>query len=367
MSATQKSGVISGLEKKVTKKAVDVASLILSGKRGDNKLALKTLDQALQGFVDDLHFKVIILKPKTFGQFLKLEKPTQSIFNQLASEVSWWDLLNQIEETCFFNKSMIEKARPFIVDLWKDEVAQNPFQPSKDWKYLRIEDAVIAYQHFLGSNLKLDSTLDIARKLKPCSESEGIAVWPKLSTLARIFDISGNPLEDTKQGRKAYAKIVELFIPKVDEAYTKAYPKFYFRNWQEGKFTVDYVRLTSAGRKTWQRLEQTTKDDFVIAPATTGKIYAGYSVRRSRIEIILFGNQLPQDYIMVGSTIVIQPNRLTRVRHLSIDCPGSFYSPDVDGDFSFCLCFHWSGGELEFGCRRANHANQVFGSASAFE
>lgn len=366
MSTTQKekSGVIRDLKRNVAGKAGDVASLILSGKQGDDELALKALDRALQGFVDGLDFEVNILKPKTFGQFLKLKKPTQSIFSQLANKVP--DLLNQIEETCFLNEPMIEKARPFIANLWKDKVARNPhpLKPLKDWKYLRIRDAVKAYQHLLGSNLKLNSALAIARKLKPCSESEGIAIWPKLSTLARIFNVSDNPLEDTEKGRKAYAKIVGLFIPKVSDACIKAYSKLSFENWRERRLAVNCVQLTPAGRKAWQKLEEMTNDDFVIALANLGSLYGGHSNRCSRIKITLAGNQFPQDCVMVGATIVADLNRLTKCKHLGIDCPANCYSHG-DGSSPTLDC-DWDDSEFSFGPRWTDSAHQDFGSASGF-
>lgn len=358
MDAAQKSGV--SADRNIVKDKLLRLALML-GELDDSMVG--KIDSAVQYSIDGMPWGFSNLAPKTFTQFLELENPTQSIFNQLASEVPWWELLNQIEEVCFFNKQMIEKAEPFIKGLWEDEVAQNPFKPSKNWRYLPVEEAVVLYQHLLGSNLKVDATLDINRKFKP-DLKEGIAVWPKLSTLARIFNVSGNPLEDTEEGRKAYAKIVELFIPKVGETYKKAYPNFSFKNWREGKLTAKHIRLTPAGRISWQRLEETTNDDFVIAPANSGSSYAGYSARRSRIKILLSGNQFPQDCIMVGATLLCQPERLTKFEHLGIDCPANPYSPGAAGEFSYSLCFNWRDDVIHFDNYWAVIAYQYFGSAS---
>lgn len=366
MSAAKESGVISGPEKEIAKKCIDVSSLILSGKRGNDEPAMKSLDLALQGFVDDVPFDVNVLKPKTFGQFLTLSKPTQAMFNQLASEIKWWDLLDQIEGVCFLQSPQIERAQPFITDLWKDEVAKNPFYPPTDWKYLPIVEAVEAYRKLFGSSLKADSVFKLAKQVNLRQDSEGIPIWPKLSFLAKHFGVSGNPLEDTEKGCEAYARIVELLIPEVGKAYTKAYPQFSFKNLREGQLTADHIQLTPAGRKTWQMLEKMSDDDFVIAPAeaNTGSVYAGHSVRRSRVRIVLTGNRFPQDCVMGGSTLVIQPERVTKFKHLGIDCPGTKYAIGAGGGLRFSVSFSWHDGGLHFDYCWADFALQDFGSAS---
>jgi len=283
----------------------------------------------------------------------------------LKSEIPWWILLDQIEEGCFLQSR--HEIPPFITDLWQNEVAKNPFNPPAGWKYLPVEEAVKAYRKIFGSSLKADSVFKLAKQANLRRGSEGIPIWPKLSTLAKNFGVSGNPLEDTEEGWKAYARIVELFIPEVGKVYTKAFPKFSFRNWREGRLATDYVTLTPAGRKSWQLLEKMVgDDDFVIAVdgANTGSLYAGYSVRRSRIKIVLSIDQFPQDCIMAGSTLIIQPDRLTKFEHLGIDCPGTKYSRDADGGFSCSVCFGWRGGLLHFGSGWADSASRLFGSAS---
>ena len=184
------------------------------------------------------------------------------MFNQLASEIPWWDLLDQIEETCFLNGPAIEKARSFIGGIWKDEAVKNPFKPPAGWKYLSAEETVKMYRKLYWSHLKADSVLKFAKLNR---ESEGVAMWPKISFLAKHFGISDNPLEDNEKGRKAYAKLVESLIPEVGKAYVKAYPQFSSKNWREGELTVNHIRLTPAGRRTWQMLEKMSDDDLVIA------------------------------------------------------------------------------------------------------
>ena len=222
---------------------------------------------------------------------------------------------------------------------------KNPFKPPTGWKYLSAEETVKMYRKLYWSHLKADSVLKFAKLNR---ESEGVAVWPKISFLAKHFGISDNPLEDNEKGRKAYAKLVESLIPEVGKAYVKAYPQFSSKNWREGELTVNHIRLTPAGRRTWQMLEKMSDDDFVIASANTGSLCGGYSVRRSRLNIVLADNRFPQDCVMVGNTLIIQPDRLTKFEHLGIDCPGTKYSPGAGGGFSVSVCFDWVGGVLHF-------------------
>ena len=69
-------------------------------KRKDGRRNIR-ITKAVQAFNDKVPFRAELLKPKTFGDFLSFTNPNRPMFNQLASEIPWWDLLNQIEETVF--------------------------------------------------------------------------------------------------------------------------------------------------------------------------------------------------------------------------------------------------------------------------
>lgn len=337
--------------------------------KGDNVRFDPELAKALQAYKDGLPFQVTWLTPETFGQFLSLalEMREQRLFNQVASEMPFWMLLDQIESECFLQPNNLAIARPFIADLWSGEVAENPFQPPKDWKYLPVEEAVAAYRKIFGSSLKADSILKLAKELKPGKDTEGIPVWLKLSTLARLLEVKNYPLATTDEGREAYARIVELFVPEVGKAFTRAYPKNGFNNWRKGQLSAKHVILAPAGIAAWQKLEQQIPgDDFCFAPggATTGATYAGHSVRLSRVKIVLAHDQFPQDCIMTGGTIAIQPDRMNKYEHLGMDCPANAYSSDADGRFLFSLNWCWNVGGLDFGYRWADFADRHFGSAS---
>jgi len=357
MSATKNRGVsgLNELEILVAAKATQAASLILAGNRSDDQASIKTLNDSLQWFLDrgPVTAQGEVLKPKTFAEILALPKSTQGQFNQLASEIDWWDILDQIEDTCFLQPERIERARPFLNELWKGEIAQSPYQPPKNWRYMPVATAIETYRNIFGSSLKADAVMSAVRSASSRSASEGIAVWPKLSTLAKLFGVEGNPLEATEEGRAAYARIVELFIPKVGKAYLKAHGKqFAFANWREGNLTGSHIILTPAGRATWQFFESQTGDDFCFSPVggMSGASYAGFSQRLARLRIGMSSDQLPQDCIMTGATLASQPDRLCKGKHLRIDCPGIAYSPDAGGGFWDCVRWGFDAGgrQLEF-------------------
>jgi hypothetical protein len=275
---------------------------------------------------------------------------------------------DQVERLYFLNPKNLELDRPFIAGLYQGEVsAEKHFTPPANWKYLSVEEAVAAYRKIFGSSLKADAVLKLAKEAKAGQDTEGIPIWLKLYTLARLFDIKGDPLAVTDEGREAYAAIVKLFVPVVGRAFTKVFLKHEFKNWQEGQLSAQNIILAPAGRITWQKLYQTTDDDFCFAPAgaNTGSNYSGHSVRLSRIKIVLAENQFPQDCIMTGSTIATQPYRMSENRHLGMDCPGNSYSPGLAGDFSRSLRWAWVHDKLHFGSRWGHTcARHRFGAAS---
>ncbi len=335
--------------------------------KGDNVRFDTELGKALQAYKDGLPFQVTWLTPESFGQFLLLETPEQGLFNQLASETQFYNLLDQIESTCFLNPANLAIARPFIAGLYESEIStEKHFTPPANWKYLPVEEAVVAYRKIFGSSLKADAVLKLAKEAKAGQDTEGIPVWLKLSSLARMFEVKGDPLAVTDEGREAYAAIVDRFVPEVGKAYRKVFSKHGFKNWREGQLSANHVILTPAGIVTWQKLHETTDDDFCFAPAgaNTGSNYSGHSVRLSRIKIVLAENKFPQDCIMTGGTIATQPERMSKFEHLGMDCPANSYSPDAGGKFGYSLDWGWNGGELRFDRYWANDADRYFGSAS---
>ena len=226
-----------------------------------------------------------------------------------------------------------------------------------------MEEAVAAYRKIFGSSLKADTFLKAAKQAKAGEGTEGIPTWLKLSALARLFDIKGDPLAVTDEGREAYATIVDRFIPEVGKAFKKAFTKNCFKNWREGQLSAKHVILTPAGIITWQKLHGTTVDDFCFAPAgaNAGSSYLGHSVRLSRVKIVLAENQFPQDCIMTGGTIATQPEKF---EHLGTDCPANVYSPGPDGRFDNSLYWYRNDDKLLFGNRWAGHPGHDIGSAS---
>lgn len=342
-------------------------------KVGDRTDLEGQLDKAAQAFMDGLPFNVEWLAPKNFGQLLSLPNPTVALLNQLASETPFYTLLDQVESACFLNPVNLAIARPLIAGLYEAEVSKEKhFTPPGNWKHLPVEEAVAAYQTLIGNifgskaTLNTGTVLKLAKVAKAGEDTEGIPIWLKLTTLARLFEVKGDPLATTDEGREAYAGIVDRFVPEVGKAFTKVFTKNGFNNWRKGQLSAKHVILTPAGIATWQRLEQITDDDLCFAPggADTGSNYSGHSVRLSRIKIVLAEKKFGQDCIMSGGTIATQPNRMSKFEYLGTDCPANAYSPDADGEFGSSLGWHWSDDELHFGRYWAGSAGHFFGSAA---
>lgn len=332
----------------------------------DRATLLEEFKKSIASFKDGIPFQISVLKPASFKQFLEMEVRTQPMLNQLASETHWWVLLDQIEESCFLRPDKLAIARQFLVHLYPGEIAEKPFQPPKNWQYLPVPEAVERFRKIFGSSLKADSVFKRARDTEPRTDSEGFLTAVKLTTLARLFGVEGNPLENTPMGLVAYAGVVNEFIPKAGQAYVKALGKeFSFANWREGVLTAQHITLTPAGRQTWQELESQSDDDFVIAPAVSGALYAGYSQHKARLAITAPGDRMPQDCIMTGGTLAVQPDRLCEAEHLRPDNPGNAYSPGAGGGDWRCVYwhFHADARRLAFGRGNAGRAHRGFGSA----
>lgn len=333
----------------------------------DRQEMLPNLDEVLQAFLDGVPFEAPILKPKTFAQLLSLANPIQALFNQLASEVPFCNLLDQIEQACFLEPEKLVIARPLIEALWVNEVAAKPFRPRANWRYLPVEEAIEGYRKLFGSSLRADTTLKLAGQARARRDSEGIAIWLKLSTFSKLFGVEGNPLLTTDEGRAAYARVVEMVIPEVGKAFVAA-GLGGFKNWRQDNLTANHIILIPAGIVAWEKLEQLTDDDFCFSPAgaNTGSAYAGYSVRRGRIGIVLASDQFPQDCLMTGGTLATQPERMSKYEHLGMDCPGNAYSRDTVGRFTRSVVWGFSCDGLRFAGRSADDADRDIGSTAGF-
>jgi hypothetical protein len=278
-----------------------------------------------------------------------------------------------LEETCFLQPQNLAMLRPFIGGLYQDEISKEQhFQPPAGFAYLPVEEAVSACQAWMreifGSSTVLNAatTLKLAKEAKAGKGTEGIPIWIKPRTLARLMGIKGDPLTTTDEGREAYAGTVNRFVPEVGKAFIKVYADNGFTNHRQDRLSAKHVVLTPAGLTTWQRLEQITDDDLCFAPggADTGKSYSGHSVRLSRVKVVLAESKFPQDCLMTGTTIGIQPSRMCQFKHLGSDCPANAYSPDADGEWDRSLFWDWRGGKLRMDYCWAIDANRGVGSAS---
>ncbi len=252
-------------------------------------------------------------------------------------DIEWSRFLNPLEEICAFREDNLQVVRPLLSGLWEKETSENSHRPEKPnqlpkgWKYMPVAEAVKKLRRIFGASLKANSVLKLAAKPLP-ENSQGFLTSIKLTKLARIFRIRGNPLENTERGREAYRTTLTAFQKTMKKAYRKAKGGFNFYGMTSSGPGYGNLILTAAGRKAWQELEAQSDDDFIVAPADAGSLYGGYSYRHARLSVLKSGDQMPQDCIMTGTSVMLQPDLLSK---------GHIFS---SGN---CSCFH--AGEYRFG------------------
>lgn len=328
MGATENQGALAKRDT-LLRKLEQTRRRILAGDRAGYD---GVLSMALQAYCDSVGFEVKTYRPRTFGELLQMDLPTPALLRQLHSELRDFALLQQIEEQCFLNPANIAIAAPLVEELWRKQVTPEADKPPQGFSYLPPERAVTAYKKIFGSSLRAETTLRLATQAVARKDSEGIAIWPKLSTIFRLF---GNRTHLV--GYTPYSSALAAFIEEVGKFLPDSLVPNKSELWQlRGIMGGKQPTLTNAGATTWERLEEITDDDFCFSPAgaTTGQTYAGHANGLSRLKMVLAGNQFPQDAVMVFSTILIQPERFNKLGVLNIDCPATaiprrdFYSQD---------------------------------------
>jgi hypothetical protein len=299
---------------------------------------LENLFLANDAFSQGVPFTVTINRPKNVADFLRLNLATRGLFNQFVSEVPSQILLDQVEEVAV-SEGVPDSIRPFLHELWADEAGKlsRGWTPSVPARYPSVEEAIKAYKQMFGSSLQAEDTLRRAKAAIPNSDTEGIAVWVKISTLGKLFGSVANPLDTTEVSRQAYFWILQHFTQELGKC-SRTTGDF-FNNVFSTERRTRNTQLTPAGIATWRQLENTTSDDFCFSPAgaSTGSQDLLASGRRARIVLALDPDRWPQDCIMVGQSLAIQPERLTN-RCLKIACVGNVC---YDEAYQHPCCFYW--------------------------
>ena len=178
---------------------------------------------------------------------------------------------------------------------------------------------------------------------------DGLAVFPKLSTLARLA--VGN--EDWPVYNRALAHTFAML--KVHRSN--------FVDFTEGRIGPDHERLTALTSDAFKELEK-LPGDVIVLPVQTGMLHSGESVQDACASFD--GQEFGLDSVSCGNILLIHPERLTKYTDLAMDCPGSERSPEADGQFFSVPSYSFYGKTIDFDASDVVDADPGFGSASAF-
>lgn len=244
---------------------------------------------------------------------------------------------------------VIELLRKSINPYQNERVKQAYFYP-EGWTVSSFETQVEHLtEHFPG--IELSHVEELAGGLVVPEGFDGIAVFPKLSALGRVWNIN-------EPYGKDYGVIVEAVLGLIGSSRP-------FHNYRKGELTERYIRLEARVREKLAQVEGETEDAVNVMPISFGNLYAGYSARNAR-ETALRANQLPLGSAQNGCLLLVMPDRLTNYNHLFIDCPADEYNWLADGRWSRCPCFCFRDGELGFFAPEAHFASVSYGSAVGF-
>ena len=185
--------------------------------------------------------------------------------------------------------------------------------------------------------------------------ANGILIRSKLEYLGRRFDIA----EPYTIG---YGQLLEVgLFPMIGESRN-------FRNYRAGELTPEHIRLHSQVLARYQAVEEATPGDVVVSYFACGinpyKQEQNFSLRNFRLVALKAGN-LPLCAVDIAGIILLMPDRLTKEGHLYFNCSDE-HNWRGDGFESYCPCFRFDDGQLEFLACWSCSALQDFGSPVAF-
>ncbi|MBI2590337.1 MAG: hypothetical protein HYW33_00445 [Candidatus Blackburnbacteria bacterium] len=251
------------------------------------------------------------------------------------------------------SQSAVEAAVAGGVNPYASEKVRPVLSYPRGYRPIATLDQVTAFSAKLGQ-LDDSQIVRLATSLVEAA-ADGIYLVPKPSVLAIRLGIS-DPLGE------GYGQLLEQG-PLA--ALSGQRP---LRNWREGKMGPDRLRVLASTKAAIEQLEAEQEGDFLVIPAQTGKLYAGYSVRNSRWEIEHAADpaQWALPAYCLAWMLFANPHRLEKNEHLAIDCPGDEHRPSPDAVSGSCLFFCWNGSRLRFVNNGIGYASGDFGSASAF-
>lgn len=139
-----------------------------------------------------------------------------------------------------------------------------------------------------------------------------------------------------------------------------------FTNYRAGQLGPDRYRATNSAKDPLRALEAEQPGDFLVFPASTGRLFAGYSPRNSRWEVEHSESRFPMLLYVGGEILLGNPHRFTRNKDLALDCPGDEYRFGDSAEFGDVLCFSFRDGRLACGRRPADDPRDRCGSGFGF-
>lgn len=162
-----------------------------------------------------------------------------------------------------------------------------------------------------------------------------------------------------------WEKLGSSYNEAVDKVLTTIKFKRRFYNRRKGQTGPEYLRQHAKTVKAFHKLGDEQKGhDILIVPAQFGLHHRGRSVRRTytAMNAVEFG----LGAFAVGCMILTHPEREVKSEQLHVYCAGDEFSWDADGYFSCVPAFFFSYDKVGFDAYWWGHADEFFGSASAF-
>jgi len=180
--------------------------------------------------------------------------------------------------------------------------------------------------------------------------AELLQITPKLSSIARIFQIS-DPYG------AGYGECLKILLGNIQKSQD-------FKNYCTNGFSSNHARLLAESRDWLEKAENSIPGDFIAIPMQSGEDWGGYSTRNARQSMEMEG-QIPLPAWVAGHHLLTHPERETRQNQLHIVCGGDEYSQSADGEFDSTLCFYYQFDHLIICDYQIDIANEFRGSASA--
>ncbi len=248
------------------------------------------------------------------------------------------------------SSSKVKAFKEGVAKLLNELLDLNPFAAEwirqtlyypKGWRAKSVNEQVAKLaKEFPGINL---SRVDYLVRYIGCDHrfDDGIAVIPKISFLGKFFGVE-NPYED---GYEGYDHLVDLFLeksPSLKSLRVRFDPKS-----SSPEDNREYYRIDRDVRDILTQLEDSNSGDVLVLPFNFGNLYAGWSARAAKWDILKGGN-LPLVSIQMLCLLITMPERLETSRSLFVGCYGDELFDPLFGKRYALHCYCSAKGYIQF-------------------